>query len=171
MTEPVAAAGPEEASVRALTAADVAWAETILEGAFGGRHQARRGELIDALANDGLVAERGGRRAGLLTHRPDGPGRTEITALLVLERRRGIGTALVRALVRRATEAGDREIRVTTTNDNLGALAFYQRLGFRLVELRAGAVDEARRSIKPSLPRTGDEGLPLRHELELGLEL
>ena len=171
MTDPVAPTGPEEASVRALAPADGVWAERILARAFGGRRQARRGELIDVLANDGLVAERAGRRAGLLTYGPDGPGRTEITALLVLERRRGVGTALVRRLVRLATEAGDREIRVTTTNDNLGALAFYQRLGFRLVELRASAVDEARRSFKPSLPRTGDDGLPLRDELELGLEL
>ena len=33
-----------------------------------------------------------------------------------------------------------------TTNDNLAALHFYQRRGFRLADLRPGAVDEARAS-------------------------
>src|SRR5262249_5898511 len=133
------------------------------------RWQARRGELIDVLADDGLVAEAGDRRVGLLTHRFDGPGRIEISALLSLEPRRGVGSTLVRALAEIARRAGIDEIRGTTTNDNLGALAFYQRLGFRLVQLRAGAVDEARRTIKPSMPETGEDGLPLRDELELGL--
>jgi hypothetical protein len=58
-----------------------------------------------------------------------------------------------------------------TTNDNLGALAFYQRLGFRLSALRPGAVDEARATLKPEIPATGEEGLPLRDELELSFPL
>ena len=33
-----------------------------------------------------------------------------------------------------------------TTNDNLAALRFYQRRGFRLAGLRPGAVDEVRAS-------------------------
>ncbi len=37
-----------------------------------------------------------------------------------------------------------REVRLTTTNDNVDALRFYQRRGFRLAELRPGAVDQAR---------------------------
>jgi hypothetical protein len=54
-----------------------------------------------------------------------------------------------------------------TTNDNLPALRLYQRTGFRLVELRPGAVDQAR-SRKPSIPKTGHEGIPIRDELDLG---
>jgi ribosomal protein S18 acetylase RimI-like enzyme len=158
-------------SVRPLGPDDVAWAADALGDSLAGRLQARRGELIDVLAEDGLVAERDGRRVGLLTHRRDGPGRVEISALLAVERGAGVGGALVRALLAIARDAGAREIRVTTTNDNLTALAFYQRLGFRLVELRAGAVDEARRTIKPSIPAIGDGGLPLHDELELNLAL
>ena len=55
---------------------------------------------------------------------------------------------------------------LTTTNDNVDALRFYQRHGFRLVELRPGAVDAARR-LKPEIPATGAHGIPLRDELEL----
>jgi hypothetical protein len=46
-------------------------------------------------------------------------------------------------------------------------LRFYQRRGFRLRALRPGAVDEARRTLKPAIPPTGDHGIPLRDEIEL----
>ena len=58
-----------------------------------------------------------------------------------------------------------------TTNDNLAALRFYQRAGFRLLELRPGAVDEARAVLKPSIPETGNDGIPLRDEIDLVREL
>ena len=54
-----------------------------------------------------------------------------------------------------------------TTNDNVDALRFYQRRGFRLAELPAGAVDRSRESLKPSIPEVGDHGIPLRDELVL----
>jgi hypothetical protein len=59
---------------------------------------------------------------------------------------------------------------VMTTNDNLRALRLYQRAGFRLVELRAGAIDETR-SLKPSIPATGNDGIPIHDEIDLVLDL
>jgi hypothetical protein len=56
---------------------------------------------------------------------------------------------------------------LVTTNDNLAALALYQKAGWRLSGLRAGAVDEARRMLKPSIPEVGEHGIPIRDELEL----
>lgn len=59
------------------------------------------------------------------------------------------------------------EVRLTTTtNDNLDALRFYQRRGFRLAGLRPGAVGRARR-IKPEIPATGAHGTPLRDGIDL----
>jgi len=63
-----------------------------------------------------------------------------------------------------------RRLWLITTNDNLPALRFYQRLGWDLVALHRGAVDEARR-FKPEIPRVGLDGIALRHELELELLL
>ena len=45
-------------------------------------------------------------------------------------------------------------------------LRFYQRRGFRLAELRPGAVDRARQ-LKPQIPTAGDYGIPLRDEIDL----
>jgi hypothetical protein len=79
----------------------------------------------------------------------------------------GAGTALLEAAVGAARdEHGCRRVVLTTTNDNVDALRFYQRRGFRLVELRPGAVDAARR-LKPEIPVTGAHGIALRDELEL----
>ena len=56
------------------------------------------------------------------------------------------------------------------TNDNVDALRFYQRRGFRLAELRPGAVDRSRQE-KPQIPRTGDYGIPLHDEIDLTLRV
>ena len=58
----------------------------------------------------------------------------------------------------------------TTTNDNVDALRFYQRRGFRLAELRTGAVDRSRQE-KPQIPRVGDYGIPLHDEIDLTLRV
>jgi ribosomal protein S18 acetylase RimI-like enzyme len=131
--------------------------------------QARRGELFDARLLPALIAERGGRPVGLLCYRDDGDGAWELAVLNAESGHTGVGTALVQALVERVGSGG--RIWVVTTNDNVDALRFYQRRGFRLKVLRAGAVDEARRTIKPQIPATGRYDIPLRDEVELELEV
>jgi hypothetical protein len=66
-----------------------------------------------------------------------------------------------------AAAAGCARLWVVTTNDNLGALRFYQRRGFRLRALRPGAVDASRAALKPEIPVLGEHGIALRDELEL----
>ena len=66
-----------------------------------------------------------------------------------------------------ARDAGCTRLRVVTTNDNVDALRFYQRRGFRMARLRPGAVDRSRALLKPTIPETGDYGIPLSDELEL----
>jgi hypothetical protein len=58
---------------------------------------------------------------------------------------------------------------LVTTNDNLDALRFYQRRGFRLAKLRRGAVDAARSRLKPTIPEVGSFGIPIRDEIVLEL--
>jgi ribosomal protein S18 acetylase RimI-like enzyme len=115
--------------VRAYVEADEPWAESVLGGEFGGRIQARRGEVHDVLALPGLVAEADGRPVGLLTYDRKG-AECELAVIVAAERHRGVGTALVEALLRELS--GCERIWVVTTNDNLEALRFYQRRGFVL---------------------------------------
>jgi len=86
-------------------------------------------------------------------------------------RGRGVGTALIAEAKRVATQAGCRRLWLITTNDNVDALRFYQRRGFRLATLHRGAVDDSRARLKPEIPEIGDHRIPLRDELELEHEL
>ena len=160
---------PGTVIVRPSRESDLAWAQGLLDARLGGRLQARRGELVDVLALPGFVAEADGRRVGLLTYRREGGGVAELAVVVATEQHRGIGTALVEALTQEVADC-DR-IWLVTTNDNLEALRFYQRRGFRLSALRPGALDEARRRLKPEIGEVGAFGIPIRDELELELRL
>jgi ribosomal protein S18 acetylase RimI-like enzyme len=77
----------------------------------------------------------------------------------------------VKAVEQAAAERGCRRLWVLTTNDNVDALRFYQRRGFRLAELHPGAVDDSRARLKPEIPEAGEHGIPLRDELVLDKEV
>jgi RimJ/RimL family protein N-acetyltransferase len=81
-----------------------------------------------------------------------------------------VGTALVDAVAEAARAAGAVRLWLVTTNDNLRALRFYQRYGFDLVAVHRDAIARSR-ALKPSIPRIGLGGIPIRHELELELDL
>jgi N-acetylglutamate synthase-like GNAT family acetyltransferase len=156
--------------VRPATFADRDWIASFLERNHS-RRVARNRELVTPTDHPMLVAEAdGGLPAGLLTYIVDGNA-CEILTLHATRQWRGTGTALVEAVRRVATDAGCDRLWVVTTNDNVDALRFYQRRGFRLAAVRPGAVDESRRTLKPEIAPAGDYGIPLRDEIELEMEL
>ena len=81
-----------------------------------------------------------------------------------------IGTSMVLEAIATARREGCPRICLTTTNANLRAIGFYQRLGFRLVAINRGVVDEARKT-KPEIPETGEGGIPIHDEIVMDLEL
>ncbi|MCI0581752.1 MAG: GNAT family N-acetyltransferase [Chloroflexi bacterium] len=169
---------PESVALQVFDpAADHAFAEALLDAEFGGRVQARRGELMDPLDAAGLVAEVGGQPVGLVTWVVGGALSTaheaEIRVLVVARpaRRRGLGGVLLEAAVKALAAAGVERAWLVTTNDNLEALGFYQRRGWRLSGLSVGAVDEARRILKPAIAPRDPTGIPIRDELILEHDL
>ena len=141
----------------------------MLTHSWGSTRVVSRGRLHDALELPGFVAGLGDERAGLLTWSVEGDD-CEVVTIDSLVERRGVGRALLTAAAAEATAIGCRRLWLITTNDNLAALRFYQRMGWDLVALHRGAVDEARR-LKPEIPHVGLDGIALRHELELELRL
>jgi len=136
---------------------------------WGSEVVAVHGDLLRPGELPGFIAERARRVAGLLTYQLVGDT-LEIVTLNAIDRRAGIGTLLIEATVAAARHYRCRDIRLTTTNDNVDALRFYQRRGFRLAELRPGAVDRSRQE-KPQIPRVGDYGIPLHDEIDLTLRV
>ena len=127
------------------------------------------GEQIRPAELPGFVALDGDRVAGHTAFRIGSDG-CELVTIAVEPRRSGIGSRLLERVIAAARDAGCSRLYLTTTNDNLDALRFYQRRGFQLCGLRIGVVGETRR-LKPDLPATGDYDIPIRDELDLELHL
>lgn len=82
----------------------------------------------------------------------------------------GIGKALLAELTAIGMRNGARALRVLTTNDNTRALRFFQMQGFRIVAFYPGAI-VVYRTVTPSLPEIGLDGIPVRDAIELEIDL
>ncbi|PLR95224.1 GNAT family N-acetyltransferase [Bacillus sp. T33-2] len=111
------------------------------------------------------VIDDAGKIAGLITYFFR-PGECEIISLDSIEEGKGIGSSLLQAVENYAREKQAGRIILITTNDNLNALRFYQKRGYRLAEIKRNAVSVARR-LKPEIPMTGNDGIPIRDEIVL----
>lgn len=125
--------------------------------------------VVDPGTLPGLVAEDHGVIVGLLTYEITGTS-AEIVTLNAFRAGSGIGGTLMRRAEEVLRAQGITRIFLMTTNDNTDGLRFYQRLGYRLTQLRVNAI-EASRKVKPEIPLTGNHGIPIRDELELELTL
>ena len=128
-----------------------------------------RGREIDMTRVDGVAAMDGGEIVGLATFLFH-DGLCEIVSLDSLRENQGIGTALLTQALAQARQRGCAKAVLITANDNLRAMGFYQKRGFDMVALYRNALDVSRR-LKPEIPAIGENGIPLRHEIEFEKEL
>ena len=133
---------------------------------FGSRFVISLGRLHDTSALPGLVAvdDQDATPVGFAVYSLRGVD-CEIVALVATAAGRGIGRGLVSAVAATARELGCERLVLVTTNDNVGAQAFYSACGFELAATHVGAVTRAR-EIKPEIPLLGEGGVPIADELE-----
>ena len=155
--------------LRPLGDADRDWVERLIVERWGEPIVVGRGGVWHPAELPGFAAFDGDECVGLVTYEVDGEA-CEVVTIDALREGVGIGTALLEAVVDVARASGCSRVQLMTTNNNLRALAFYQKRGFRLVALRPGAIDEERK-LKPSMPAHDPAGLPIRDELHLELTL
>ncbi len=151
--------------IRSVCPADREWIAPALTRTWGSTEMISRGRRWNLLDLPAFAAFLGGDPAGVVTCRFE-KNECEITSLNSFVENRGIGAALIAAVEDTAREKGCRRLWLVTTNDNLHAIGFYQRRGFRLAALHRGAVDKARK-MKPQIPELGMNRIPLRDEIEL----
>jgi GNAT superfamily N-acetyltransferase len=151
--------------VRAAEPADRDRVDTFL-GDHNAALAARLDELVDARRQPAFLAEDEGEIAGVVTYIV-GDTDCEILTLHATRPWQGAGTALLREVEQFAAEHGCTRLWVITTNDNVDALRFYQRRGFRLARVHPGSVDANRLKLKPEIPEIGEYGIPIRDEIEL----
>jgi DNA-3-methyladenine glycosylase I len=156
-------------NIRTLSPADRDWVARHVAEQWGAETVVAHGALYHPADLPGFVAELAGEVTGLVTFHLAGDA-CEIVTLDSLSEGQGIGTALIEAVKAAAGAAGCRRLWLITTNDNLHALDFYQKRGFRLVAVHPGAVDAARR-LKPEIPLIGNDSIPIQDEIELEIVL
>ena len=154
-----------EITVRPVQETDRPTVEWLTTQLWGAAEVVVHDDVFYPASLPGFIAERAGRIAGLVTFDARA-GVLEIVTINALDQFTGIGTMLIEAVRAEAKRRGCQQVTLTTTNDNVDALRFYQRRGFRMAALRPGAVDRSRLR-KPEIPRTGDFGIPLHDEIDL----
>lgn len=155
--------------IRALTDADRERVREFITRRWGAETVVAHGVAYHPHELPGLVALCGDEIVGLVTCHVEGNA-CEIVTIDSTPPGAGIGTALIDAIKGFARHESCQRVWLITTNDNLNALRFYQKRGFALVAVYRGAVDQAR-MLKPEIPLIGNDGIPLRDEIELEMIL
>jgi GNAT superfamily N-acetyltransferase len=83
-------------------------------------------------------------------------------AINEMERRKGTASALLAHAEEVALSMNARRLFIKTSNDNIPALALYQKNGFRITEIKIGAMVEHHGGELP-----GWEDIPVRDEITL----
>jgi GNAT superfamily N-acetyltransferase len=153
--------------IRAITPADKTWIIDLVTKRWGSNQVVSRGVVHNVDQLPGYVALMISRPVGLLTYHISGR-EFEIVTLDSLVEGKGIGTALILAAQEKAMRENCRRVWLITTNDNLPALRFYQKRGFRISAVHQGALKNSR-LLKPEIPQVGMYGIPIRDEIEVEL--
>jgi ribosomal protein S18 acetylase RimI-like enzyme len=154
--------------VSRITPGDRDWVADTLVREWTSTSVARLGELVEAADLPGHLATLAGRRVGLVLvdvkHRE-----CEVVAISTSDHRRGVGRALMECCFAEARATGCRRVWLVTTNNNIAAIAFYQRVGMDLRALHRHAV-RVSRELKPTIPERDAAGVRIDHELEFELQ-
>jgi ribosomal protein S18 acetylase RimI-like enzyme len=145
------------------------WAESLIRERWADTMIVTRGRIHNTSTLPGFITLKAGKPVGLATYNVEGH-RCEMVSLDSLSEGMGIGGALIDAVKNEARSRGCTRLWLITTNDNQKAVEFYRKRGFRLVAVHRNALEETRK-IKPGLPMTGIDGIPLRDEIEMEILL
>jgi N-acetylglutamate synthase-like GNAT family acetyltransferase len=161
---------PEKYMIKTAAKTDFEWIKELYAQTWSGDICVSRGKVqkVDDFTG-GFVAETGGQNTGFVTYTISGT-ELEITGIVSLKEKGGIGSALVKAVIELAKKQKIKKICLVTTNDNLNGIVFWQKRGFKLVKVYPGSMEYVRQ-IKPAVPLIGENGIPLMDELELEMIL
>jgi len=146
------------------------WLTQLWQSEWNGDAMVSRGHVYYLADLKSLVAKTQGKLVGAATFRFDDTDGCELMSINATSQGGGVGTKLLAVVEDEARKAGCRRIWLITSNDNLDALRFYQRRGYRITAVYSGAIDEARR-IKPTIPYIGDHDIEIHDEIELAKDI
>ena len=159
----------ESFDIRPIEAVASQRIHNFIQRRWGSLIMVSRGQMHDVKDLSGYFACHHERIIGVATYHIAGDA-CELVTLDSEVEDIGAGSALIEAVKQAAIAANCRRLWLVTTNDNLKALGFYQRRGFRITAVYPNALENSRK-IKPEIPLTGLDNIPLRDEIELEMRL
>ncbi len=142
-------------TIREMNKADREWTVEFLKKHWGSEKIISRGRVYYPSALSGFVAMSGKKYLGLVTYLVKNK-ECQIMTLNSIVERKGVGTALIERVKKAARKLKCKRLWLTTTNDNVDALRFYQRKGLVFKKVYPNAVTFAREKLKPEIPLIGD---------------
>src|SRR5262249_9687006 len=138
---------------------DRAFLDELLRLRWSGGALVLRGRIVRPNDVEALAAYHDGKLAGVATWLIEGPV-IYLATLNNISGERGVGVALLEAMKEFGRQKHAALLRVIVTNDNLNALGFYQRRGFRIIAVSPGAIDMIR-TLMPNIPDIGANRIPI----------
>lgn len=156
-------------SFRKIEQLDRIWVDGFISNHWGSNIVVVHNESFIPSNLNGYLAFEGEEIIGLITYIIQN-AECEIVTLNSLVENQGIGKSLVSLVEKEAKENNCKRIWLITTNDNMRAIGFYQKIGYQLINVFPNAVERSR-ILKPEIPLIADNGIPIRDELEFCLML
>lgn len=136
----------------------------LIEESWGASIIVVQGRVQNIKELPGFVALKDNEICGVVTFSIENK-QCEIVSLDSFVPNNGVGSLLLNTVIEYARGLDCLRVWLIATNDNTGAIKFYQKRGFDIKEFYRDAVAKAR-EIKPEIPLLGENGIPMRHELE-----
>lgn len=158
-----------ELKIRKFNEADLEWIKNLFINNWGSDFIISRGKIHRPENLEGFIAEENGEKVGLATIHIEND-EMELVTIDSLKPGKGIGKLILDEVINIAKKENVKRLWLITTNDNMNALKFYQKNDFHLVKIYPNALEESRK-IKSEIPEIGEDGIPLRDEIELEIIL
>jgi len=155
--------------IRPIDHGDKAWVASLINEIWGSVQMVVRGSIYHVNELPGFIAILEDEPVGLVTYFLEN-GDCEIISLDSTIEGIGMGSTLIETIKKFAREEECKRLRLITTNDNIKALKFWQKRGFRLKAVYPNAVEKSRK-LKPEIPLLGNDDIPMRDEIELEMIL
>ncbi|MFC7392851.1 GNAT family N-acetyltransferase [Scopulibacillus cellulosilyticus] len=131
---------------------------------WGSPQMVSRGKCYDLIELPGFQALHNERIIGMITFKMK-QNEIEIISLDSIVENHGVGIRLLNEVINIAGKENIDRVCLVTSNDNTKAMRFFQKRGFKMKALHLNAVHDARK-LKPDIPQTGYDGIPIEHEIE-----
>jgi RimJ/RimL family protein N-acetyltransferase len=142
---------------------------TFITNSWGSPMSISRGRIFNTTDLPGFIYKKNKKVLGLATYNINKED-CEIITLNSVLKNRGLATQLIGKVIEKAKISECKRVWLITTNDNTNAIRFYQKRGFEWVDFYKDSMKESRK-LKPEIPKLGDYGIPIKHEIEFEIQL